>query len=64
MKFWDFKEQELKDIAISALALALAFALVFEGGIFRLMTRSYPMASLAESFLIALIAGSVGFVLH
>lgn len=54
------KTRELRDLVISALLLALAFALAFSGG-FRALF--YP-GILISMFLIALVGVSAGFVLH
>ena len=60
----DFSEKELKDLTISAVVLALAFAIMFEGGFSGLTGNQNLLASLSEAFLIALIGVSLGFILH
>ena len=60
----DFSERELRDLTISAVVLALAFAIMFEGGWSGIVGGKDVLASLSEAFLIALIGVSLGFVLH
>jgi Zn-dependent protease len=60
----DFSEKELKDLTISAVVLALAFAIMFEGGFSGIAEDDNPLASLSESFLMSMIAICLGFVLH
>jgi len=54
------REKELKDLIISALFLALAFGIVFEGG-FRAVLEP---RNLAVAIFLALIGVSLGFILH
>ena len=56
----DIRERELRDLVISAVILALAFGIAFEGGLYGLSTP----AALADSFLLALVGVSLGFILH
>jgi Zn-dependent protease len=48
-------KEEIKDIAIAAVALALAFGIVFSGGVFNLNF---------EIFVISFLTVSTGFILH
>ncbi|MEM7826969.1 MAG: site-2 protease family protein [Candidatus Aenigmatarchaeota archaeon] len=50
---------EIKGLVISALGLAIAFAIAFSGGIF-----SVDVVTLPSTFIISLVAVSFGFVLH
>jgi len=52
--------EELKDIVVSAVALALAFGIAFSGGVGGLTN----IFSLINSFLIALITVSISFIFH
>ena len=54
------KENELRDIVISALVLALAFGIVFSGGI---AVLSEPR-ELVDAFALSLVGVSSGFILH
>jgi len=60
----DFTEKELKDLAISAFVLALAFAIMLEGGFYSLVSEEDTLAVLGERFVMSLIGVSMGFILH
>lgn len=60
----DFSEKELKELIISAVVLALAFAIMFEGGLSGIVEGEGILAALSESFLMSMIAVSFGFILH
>ena len=53
-----FENKEINDIVISAIALAVAFAIAFNGGIVNIFSFSFDLV------VIAFVAVSISFILH
>jgi len=60
----NFSDRELRDLTTSALVLALAFAIMLQGGLQGVLQEQDAMYYLLRKFLMALIGISLGFVLH
>jgi len=55
--------KEMKELVISAIALAIAFGIAFSGGLFEIF-RSFDPIGVLIMILTSLIAVSLGFILH
>lgn len=54
------ESQEINDIAISAIVLAIAFGIALSGGV----SGFYDLSNLANNFIIALVTIALAFILH